>query len=181
MMKTDMKIISNTRQTTMRQFATKQQGSALLLCIVLLIAMTYLAISSVSTGVMEIRMSSAIEEELNAFQIAQSAIDFTASDFDNLPFTGALNTAKAVTLTPATNPGDMFYAAPNSGDPEIVTVTAERSGACAIPPRTKKPNGKQFKADEFIIRADVDKTATRRGISRQTQGIILIGTGCANS
>ena len=176
-MKTDMKIISNTQQTTMQQLTTRQQGSALLLCIVLLIAMTYLAISSVSTGVMEVRMSSAIEEELNAFQIAQSAIDFTASDFANLPFTGALNTAAAVTLLPATNVGDMFYSATG----ETVTVTAERSGACAIPPRTKKPNGKQFKADEFIIRADVDKTATRRGISRQTQGIILIGTGCANS
>ncbi len=177
MMNTDMKIISNTRQTSMQQFATQQQGSALLLCIVLLIAMTYLAISSVSTGVMEVRMSSAIEEELNAFQIAQSAIDFTASSFDNLPFTGALNTARTVTLSPATNAGDMFYSATG----ETVTATAERSGACAIPPRTKRPNGKQFKADEFIIRADVDKTATRRGISRQTQGIILIGTGCANS
>ena len=177
MMNTDMKIISKIRQTTMQQFAIQQQGSALLLCIVLLIAMTYLAISSVSTGVMEVRMSSAIEEEMNAFQIAQSAIDFTASDFDNLPFTGALNTPSAVTLSPATAAGDMFYSAAG----ETVTATAERSGACAIPPRTKKPNGKQFKADEFIIRADVDKTATRRGISRQTQGIILIGTGCANS
>ncbi len=177
MMKTDMKIISKKRQTTMQQFTTRQQGSALLLCIVLLIAMTYLAISSVSTGVMEIRMSSAIEEELNAFQIAQSAIDFTASDFDNLPFTGALNTENPVTLSPATNAGDMFYTATG----ETVTATAARSGACAIPPRTKRPNGKQFKADEFIIRANVDKTATRRGISKQTQGIILIGTGCANS
>ncbi len=176
MMSTDMKIISNTRQTPMQQLATQQQGSALLLCLVLLVAMTYLAISSVSTGVMEVRMSSAVEEELNAFQIAQSAIDFTASDFDNLPFTGALNTAKAVTLSPTDNSG-MFFAATG----EIITATAERSGACAIPPRTKKPNGKQFKADEFIIRADVDKTATRRGLSRQTQGIILIGTGFANS
>ncbi len=175
-MSTDMKIISNTRQTTMQQLTTRQQGSALLLCIVLLIAMTYLAISSVSTGVMEVRMASAIEEELNAFQFAQSAIDFTASKQSNLPFTGALNTPATVTLTP-NSAGEMFYQATG----ETVSATAERSGACAIPPRTKKPNGKQFKADEFIIRADVDKTATRRGISRQTQGIILIGTGCANS
>ena len=50
-----------------------QQGSALLFAFVLLIALTFIAIASVNTGVMGVRMASNVEEEMNAFQTSRAS------------------------------------------------------------------------------------------------------------
>jgi len=159
---------------------TSQKGSALLICIILLMALTYLAVTAVQTGVMEVRMASATEEQMNAFQTAQSALDYVMSDTDNFVTTGATGIPNAVTLSPATNSTDAFYAdTATPGAAETVTAATERTVDCGAPPRTSVASSLlAFSSFEFRIHGDVDKTSTNRGRSYQRQGYILLGPAC---
>ena len=152
-----------------------QKGSALLLCMILLMALTYIAISGVQTSVMEIKMASASEEQLNAFQTAASAIDFVTSTSTNFVTTGSLNVENQVTLSPATSSGETFYAATG----ETVYAATERTVDCGQPPRTSNANSLlNFSSFEFRIHSDVNKTSSNRGRSHQRQGYILLGPKC---
>jgi len=144
-----------------------------------MISLTLIALSSVQTGIMEVRMAGAVEEQMNASQTAHSAIDFVLSDTTYLPTTGALNTPVDVTLTPATVSTDAFYAYDVSGMTEIVEANAERVVDCGTPPRTRISSSLlAFSSFEYKIAADVDKTATKRSKSHQRQGYITLGPKC---
>ncbi len=159
----------------MKSINLVQRGSALLLCLILLIGLTFIALSAVQTGIMEVRMASAVEEEMNAFQTAQAAIDFTISDTTNLPTTGALNTPNTVTLSPDTNTDDAFYTATG----ETVTASTQRTVDCGAPPRTRVASSLlNFSSFEYKISSNVDKRKTRRGRSHQRQGYITLGPKC---
>jgi Tfp pilus assembly protein PilX len=161
----------------MKSINIVQRGSALLLCLILLIGLTFIALSAVQTGIMEVRMASAVEEEMNAFQTAQAAIDFGVSDPSYLPTTGPLNdtTTKPITLAPNTNIDDAFYTAAD----ETVTVTVERTGDCKAPPRLRLAASLgAFSSFEYKFSSDIDKRKTRRGRSHQRQGYILLGPKC---
>ncbi len=147
----------------------------MLFCIILLVALTYIAITSANTSIMQVRMASAVEEQMNAFQVASAGVDFTISDTSNLPTTGALNTANTITLIPNTAVGDTFYAATG----EIVTTTATRTADCGVPPRTRVASSLlAFSSFEYRIESDVNKIASRRGRSHQRQGYIVLGPKC---
>ena len=142
---------------------------------ILMISLTLIALSSVQTGIMEVRMAGAVEEQLNASQTAHSGLDFVISDSTNLPTTGALNTPTVVTLTPNTLGTDAFYAATG----EIVEANAERIIDCGTPPRTRVASSLlAFSSFEYKVAADIDKTVTRRGKSNQRQGWITLGPKC---
>ena len=147
-----------------------QQGSALLFSIILLIALTFTAVISVQTGIMEVRMAGALQDEMEAFQTAQSAIDFVVSDGSNLPTTGAINVPIAVTLT-----GDAFSV--ETG--ELVTADVQLTNTCGVLPRmTLGFSAGTFFGYKWKISADVDKRATRRGRSHQRQGYIKTVLSC---
>lgn len=155
----------------------RQSGTALLLCLILLISLTLIALASVQTGIMEVRMAGAIEEQMNASQTAHSAIDFTVSDTTYLPTTGATGIPVDVALTPNTLTTDTFY-----GDGILgvqIEANATRIVDCGTPPRTRISSSLlAFSSFEYRIAADVDRTSIRRGKSHQRQGWITLGPKC---
>ncbi len=147
-----------------------QRGTVLLFSFIILISLTFIAISSVRTSVMELRIARNVEENMNAFQTAQAAVDFVKSNNANLPFVGPLNTPTAVALT-----GNSFTLATG----ETLVATAERTIDCGPPPRMR--NGSSllaFSSFSYRINADLDKTANGRGQSEINQGILLLGPKC---
>ncbi len=148
----------------------KQQGSALLICVILLVALTFTAVASLQSGVMQVRMSGALEDEMNAFQTAQAAIDFVAGDAANIPTTVALNTPVSVTLS-----GDAFTL--QTG--ETIDATYTLTSTCTSLPRMVKGySAGSFFGYKYRISANVDKRATRRGVSYQRQGLVKTVLSC---
>ena len=133
----------------------KQHGSALLFSIILLIALTFTAVISVQTGIMEVRMAGALQDEMEAFQTAQSAIDFVISDNANLPTTGAINTPIDVVLT-----GNAFSI--EAG--ETVTADVQLTSTCGVLPRmTLGFSAGTFYGYKWKISADVGRSHQRQG------------------
>ena len=166
----------------------KQRGSALLMAFILLIALTFIAIASVNTGVMEVKMASSIEEDMNAFQVAASGIDFLMSDTDYLPATSSLGTPVTVvacsdgscTTNPSgiTLPADTFETAGSSGE-EVIDLIATRTEDCGLPPRTSTASSLlNFSSFGYEVESDVDKTQNNRGRSNQVTGFITLGPKC---
>jgi Tfp pilus assembly protein PilX len=167
---------------------THQKGSALLFAFILLLALTFIAVASVNTGVMEVKMASSVEEEMNAFQTAAATVDFVMSDTNYLPATGALNVPKTVlnctngacvTDPPGiTLPGTTLNTA-GSGGEEIITGTATRTADCGLPPRMSKSSSLlNFSSFGYKVASDVDKTANNRGRSHQRHGFLTLGPKC---
>lgn len=147
-----------------------QRGTALLFAFIVLVSLTFIAVSSVRTSVMELRIARNVEENMNAFQTAQAAVDFVKSDSANLPFVGPLNTPSTVALT-----GSTFATDPD----ETLVATAERTLDCGQPPRMRAGTSLlAFSSFSYRITADLDKTASGRGKSSIRQGVLVLGPKC---
>jgi type IV pilus assembly protein PilX len=74
----------------MQTFPTKQRGAVLVVGLVLLLVLTVLAVSTIRTASLEVAMAANTRYSENAFQLAESAIDFVmvnGAPFDTLvPF-----------------------------------------------------------------------------------------------
>lgn len=148
----------------------RQRGAALIVCLIFLIALTLIGINAVATSAMGLRMASNTEEELNAFQTAQSAVDAVISDEDNLPTTGPLETPVSVVL-----PGAAFYAAAG----ETITASAARTSECGLPPRLARGSSlRKFSSYGYRVASDVDRIATGRGRSSVRLGYLTLGPKC---
>ena len=168
-----------------------QKGSALLFSFILLFALTFIAIASVNTSVMGLRMSSSVEEEMNAFQTAAAAIDLALSFTDDTTIfvpTGALDVANVIInctngndCNPAasvTLPGTTFNTVGSSGE-ETITLSITRSADCMPLPRTTTGSSLViFKGSSYRISADVDKTDNNRGRSHHRNGVMKRVLAC---
>lgn len=155
---------------------------------ILMIALTFIAIASVNTGVLEVKMAGSVEEQMNAFQTSAAGIDFLMSDEDYLPATSTLGTP--VTVVACTNgacttnpsgitlPGTTFDTAGSSGE-ETVDLIATRTEDCGLPPRTSTASSLlNFSSFGYEVESDVDKTENNRGRSDQVTGFITLGPKC---
>ncbi|MGR8919700.1 MAG: pilus assembly PilX family protein [Gammaproteobacteria bacterium] len=149
-----------------------QTGVALVISLVMLASLTLIAVAGVDSSSMGLRLARIVEEQANAFQTAQAAVDQVISDTDNLPMTGPLDTAASVTLT-----GTPFAA--DAGAGETISADASRTADCALPPRVGMGTSMlAYSAFSFRVNADVDRVATGRGQSAISQGYLILGPKC---
>jgi len=160
-----------------------QQGSALLFAFVLLIALTFIAIASVNTGVMGVRMASNVEEEMNAFQTSRALIDFILNDTTaHLP-AATIGTITVVALDctngSCTNPSGTALPAGtfDTVGSDTIIATVEYT-ACGLAPRSAGTSLPAFSAYSYKISGDIDRTINRRGFSQQRQGYMQLGPKC---
>jgi hypothetical protein len=150
--------------------ARRQRGATLVVSLLLLICVTVLSTTAVSMSVMELRMSSNVEANVNNFQTGAAAVDYVLSDASNLPVIGPLNVPTPVPLagTPfATEPGDS------------VTASAVRVADCAPPPRMAAATSmKNYSAFNFEVSANVKKHTSGMGEAGMVQGYIVLGPKC---
>lgn len=148
----------------------RQQGTALIIALVILAAVTLLAITAVSTSVSEIKMAINEQNDMEAFQLAQSAVD-AAVDSNN-SFLGILTVGDSNTIG--------FDEAPFiQGTDEYVAVTITRTGNCLTPPRVRGASSlTAYSAFTFRVVGTVDKRATQQGAATVGEGVIQLGPKC---
>lgn len=166
-------------------FPRAQRGAALVFAFIFLVALGLIGVASVGTSVMELHMASNAEEEMNAFQTAQSGIDFMASDPSVLPSAGPLNTPVDITLptSPVTvfqlSAGETIRSLGSTCPPNTPCGQATRVLECAPPPRVSGGSSLlSFSAFSYRLSSDVDKTATGKGQAALRQGHIVLGAKC---
>ena len=162
-----------------------QTGSALLFAFVLLIALTFIAIASVNTGIMEAKMATNVEEEINSFQTAASMIDYILSDTEtHLPGTGSA-TVTAFDCSDGDDPCDTEPATATFPEEVFKTIQDESLTVvidytnCGLPPRLEAGVDMQnFSSFSYRISANLNRIATGRGKSGQRQGYMELGPKC---
>ncbi len=169
---------------------SRQKGSALLFSFIMLFALTFIAIASVNTSIMGLKMSGAVEEEMNAFQTAAAGIDLALSKIDDTSVyvpTGNLDVANVIvdctdmSCTVATGvvlPGTTFDTYGTGGE-ETIKISITRTADCMPLPRSRTGSSLViFKGSAFRISADVDKTDNNRGRSHHRNGVMKRVVSC---
>ena len=150
----------------------RERGTALVISLIMLAGLTLMATEAVQSAVMALKISRNGEEAANAFQAAQSGIDYVMSDSSLLPMTGELNTPTPVAVT-----GSPFVIDTSAG--ETLAASAERTMDCGAPPRLSSGSSLlTYSTFSFRIAASVDRTATGRGQSSIRQGYLVLGPKC---
>ncbi len=158
--------------TSKSGFGHRQTGTVLVFSMIILLSLTLIALTAVNTSVTGLRVAFNAEEDMNAFQTAQAAVDAVIADTANLPMAGPLDIPNPVSIT-----GDPFTI--DSGAGESLSAHATRTIDCGLPPRTSDSSSLlAFSAFNFRIGSDVDKSATGRGRSSLRLGYILLGPKC---
>jgi hypothetical protein len=154
----------------------EQRGAGMIVAVILLSGLLLIALAGLRTASTELQMARNYEEEKNAFQTAQAAIDFVSSDTDNLPTVGALNVAVVVALPVGTtlSPTPFTHI---SGD--LLTVESERTIDCGLPLRLKGGSSlRTFSTFSYKISSDINKQASGRGRASLRQGYTVLGPKC---
>lgn len=149
---------------------TNQQGTALVISLIMLASLSMISLAAVDSAVLGMHIARNTEEKMNAFQVAQSAVDLAISDTGNLPMTGALQVPVTIPLS-----GSAFSAAAG----EIIVASAERTIDCGLPPRLA--NGTSllsYSSFSFRVAADIDRTANARSHASVRQGYLILGPKC---
>lgn len=165
-------------------YKSKQQGTALMVAMIVLIGITLLSLAGANTSILELRMARNTEATVSTQQTALAALDFIVSDDANLPTTGALGTPQPVTLPQNTTAydGELFDCTDgdcSDGAGEEITATAARIADCAPPPRARLASSlTSYSAFVYEAAVTIDKNATGNGRSGMAQGYILLGPKC---
>lgn len=153
-----------------RPFA-QQQGMVLVVALVMLGSLSLIAVAAMSGGIGALLVSRNVQEQGDAFQIAQSALDVvmdTAESSNDANLPQDEGTYMATTLS-----GEVFTL--DTG--ETVTAGAELLSICRE--QVEGSSGNFFA--NYEVRADVDRTVNGRGRARLRQGYQIVAYGCATS
>ncbi len=148
-------------QIGIQTLPTQQRGAVLVVGLVLLLVLTVLAVSTIRTASLEVAMATNTRYANNAFQLAESAIDFTivnGAPFDTLvPF--------VLAQTPAPYGLGSFQATAT-----FVEETPPPAGGYSI-----GVGGASFSAYHFDVVAQGQ--SNRGAASTHTQSFYIVGPG----
>ena len=152
----------------------RQRGAALFTVLIMLVALTLVCLTSLSSSLLELRMSANEEATVAAFQAAQAGIDATVTNSDttmrvigSVPNTTCYNASRNCNNTIASMPAPV-------GAQHEITVTRTTDETC--PPRTRDYASSCSKqhAVTFDVKSDYDDTAAGRGSAELVQGYIKL-------
>ena len=160
--------------TARMQPVPRQGGAALFTVLIMLVALTLVCLTSLSSSLLELRMSANEEATVAAFQSAQAGIDATITNSDttmrvigSVPNTTCFNPSGTCDNTIASMPDPV-------GAKHEITVTRVTDETC--PPRTRDYASSCSKqhAVTFDVKSDYDDTAAGRGSAELVQGYIKL-------
>lgn len=153
---------------------SRQRGAALFTVLIMLVALTLVCLTSLSSSLLELRMSANEEATVAAFQASQAGIDATVSNSDatmrvvgSVPNTTCFNASETCNNTITAMPDPI-------GSQHEITVTRTTDETC--PPRTRDYASSCSKqhAVTFDVKSDYDDTAAGRGSAELVQGYIKL-------
>lgn len=161
-----------------------EQGTALVIALVLLLSVTLLSLASVTNSVLEMRMVGADENRMQVHQAADSAVSFVISDFSTYVAGLADGEVRCINLAGGTcaNGNSVIGSGVfESGDQLDLTLTLVGSDLPAVRIRDESrvdagtgdrigamdTNARRF---EYIIESQLDRRASNRGFAHIWRG-----------
>ncbi len=154
-----------------------QRGAALFTALILMIALSLVALASLSTGLLELRMSGNEEMAMSAFQSAQAGVDVIVNDaLSNQQFSvasggkGATNCYNWPDACTSPISASSLPAPVNTNDYQIkITQVIDRGD----PPRMRSAtSAKLFSAAYFEVESRFDKSGAGQGKAVAAQGYL---------
>lgn len=165
----------------------RQRGAALFTSLIMLIALTLLALASLGTSLLELRMSGNEEMAMSAFQSAQAGVDVVLNDAlaeepQIVLARGTRGTTNCYNIAGCTYtiPSNLIPAPVNSNYSKIsITQTDERGPA----PRSRRyaTSTKLFSAAYFEVESIFDKSAIGQGKAGAVEGFLQLLPGSPTS
>lgn len=157
----------------------RQSGTALLMALVILLMMSVAALSAVRFSSLGVKLGANEELAVEAFQKAQSVVDATISDPDNVRVQGTIGTRFCTAgidgcsgLYTIQLPDGLYADEIAAGK---VTVEVERlAPELSPPPRSTGSSLVRFKAARFRIEGVYDEADAGLGRDEADQGILIL-------
>jgi Tfp pilus assembly protein PilX len=153
-----------------------QRGASLFISLILMTALTLVSLGSLSTSLMELRMSNNTESGMSAFQQAQAGIDATlAKPEDYYIVNGNVGDTRCYNFSGcASSIAAMPEPIASSGSAQSVRITRVTSEAC--PPRTRDAATScvKLRATSFVGESAYNNTYAGQGQAELAQGYIRL-------
>ena len=155
----------------------KQGGTALITALVLMVALTMVALAGIQSSSVQLQISGNDEETVHAYEYAQSVVDAVLEDNDNFPvgssdgYTICMSSEAGCNATSITLSESMF-----SGVNLQAKVTLVKVGSA--PRMVNASDLENTTAAYFDIKGRYDETGNRGGKANVVQGLVkVIATG----
>jgi len=151
-----------------------QRGASLFTALIMLFALSVVSLASLTTSLMELRMSNNAEAGMSAFQLAQAGIDAALTDeTNNFLVVGAVGDTKCTPGYPTACNSNMATF-PSPANKSQVRITRVTDKGC--PPRTRNSASSCAKqsAATFVAESSYDGTFAGQGKAELTLGYIKL-------
>jgi len=153
-----------------------QRGASLFVSLILMTALTLVALGSLSTSLMELRMSNNTESGVSAFQRAQAGIDATlAQPVDYYIVSGEVGDTRCYNITGCTaSIAAMPEPVSPAGGANRIRITRVTNETC--PPRTRDSatSCAKMRATSFVNESAYNNTLAGQGQAELAQGYIRL-------
>lgn len=165
------------QRATMRSTPlSRQRGASLLTSLILMAGLTLVALGSLGTSLMELRMANNTESGMSAVQQAQAGIDATLATPANYYIVdGAIGTTRCYNISGCTaSISTMPAPIDAAGSAQTVRITRITNETC--PPRTRDSASSCSKmhATSFVTESSYDMSLAGRGQASLAQGYIRL-------
>ena len=166
--------------------ASRQEGTALVIALVLLLSVTLLSLASVSNSVLEMKMAGADEDRMQTFQAADSAISMVVNDFGDYVDGLADDEVRCINQPGGCANGNVLDTSNVFESGDQLNVTLSLAGSDLQPIRIRDTgiaiegegtleerigamdtSARRF---EYIIEAQLDRRASNRGFAHVWRG-----------
>lgn len=151
-----------------------QRGASLFVSLVLMTALTLVALGSLSTSLMELRMANNTEAGMSAFQRAQAGIDVTlANPAEYYIVNGSIGDTRCYSITGCTA-SIASMPEPIDDDTHKVRITRVTNETC--PPRTRDSatSCAKLRATSFVSESAYNNALAGQGQAELAQGYIRL-------
>ena len=151
-----------------------ERGASLFTALIMLVAMSVLALGSLTTSLMQVRMAGNSESAMSAFASAQAGIEVAINGSDDyFVVAGAKGDTRCFGYTGCTN---TVTSVPAPLDSSYSKLRVTRTTDVGCPPRTKDNATSCAKqnATTFVTESEYDGAAAGRGRAELVQGYIRL-------
>ena len=151
-----------------------ERGASLFTALIMLVAMSVIALGSLTTSLMEVRMAGNSESTMSAFASAQAGIEVAVNGADDyFVVAGAKGDTRCFGYTGCTN---AISSVPAPLDASYSKLRVTRTTDTGCPPRTKDNATSCAKqnATTFVTESEFDGAAAGKGRAQLVQGYIQL-------
>lgn len=148
----------------------RQNGAALFVALVVLLAVTMLSMASLQTSLLELRMSGNTESTARSMHMSQAAIDVVLNDVEtNFAVVGGLNYKNCTSNVSGCNEYSVTLPSPQFDNDSKITIERLSNAACV-----SGSSCTMFKGVTFSIYSEFDKVNEGLGRVHLLQGLVRI-------